>query len=150
MAYKLQDLLPYLEEALDVDLHVDENGACKILLNDKIAIQLELDQNESHLILGSYLTELPPGRFKEMVLKAALKANYGKDKGFGNLAFIPKTSTLFLYDAIPLAFFSEEKLFDYFHQFLTKALNWKESLESGMIPQSNPVTTPSLGKFGRK
>jgi hypothetical protein len=149
LAYKLQDLLPYLEEALDIDLHVDENGACKILLNDKIAIQLELDQSETHLVLGSFVTELSPGRFREMVLKGALRSNYGKEKGFGNLAFIPKTATLFLYESIPLAFFSLDDLFDYFHRFANKALMWKESLEGGMIPLAQNNQTSSLGKLGR-
>ncbi len=136
MALNFEQILKILEESLDIDLHMDEHRGCRLLINDKITLQMEMDKTENFLIIGSDLFEIPPGKFRENILKAALRSNYGKEKGFGTLSYIPKKATLFLHEFIPLNFFTEDKVFEMITKFLSKALMWKESLESGQIPQS--------------
>jgi len=149
MSRKLDAILKVLSESLDTDLYIDEHGACKITLNDKIAIQLELDSSEHYLIMGSMLYEIPPGKFRENVLKEALKANNGSHKGIGTLAFVPKSATLALFEFFPLPQIRDEKIFEYFVAFATKGSYWKETLSNGQIPQSSHVQTYStLNPFG--
>jgi hypothetical protein len=150
MSLELEDVLRVLEEALDTDLHIDGNQACKILLNDKISIQLELDKSGQYLLLGSQIIELPPGKFRENVLKAAMKANYGREKGFGSLAYLPKSAQLCIFEFIPLNFLAESQIFDLFAQFSSKALLWKENLENSQIPISNSSSFSPLNPFGIK
>lgn len=149
MSRKFDAILTLLSESLDTDLYMDEHGSCKITLNDKISVQLELDSSEHYLIMGSMIFEIPPGKFRENVLKEALKANNGSQKGIGTLAFIPKSATLTLFEFFPLPQIQNEKIFEYFVTFATKASYWKETLSNGQIPQSaqQPVYS-TLNPFG--
>jgi len=149
MSKKFDRVLSELQKVLGIPLHIDETGACSILLNDLITLQLEIDPGENYLIIGSYLIEILPGRFREMVLKAALKANYGKEKGIGSFSYIPKTGQLFLFESIPLSFVEPEQFFPYFHQLANKAAIWKGSLVKGVIPSPAQFLNPPFGPTPR-
>ena len=56
-----------------------------------ITVQLQLDSTQENLFLFSSLIELPPGRFRENVLREALKANGQPDPRAGILGYILPT-----------------------------------------------------------
>lgn len=148
MSLEIENIIKILSEDLDVDLYLDANQSCCIILNDAIKIQLELDKSRQNLILASHLFELAPGKFRENVLKAAIKSNYGLEKGIGTLSYLPRNSALVLYEIIPLVFLTESKLFSLFMSFYQKGLFWIENLKSSSIPQfiSSKGEQPPAGR----
>ena len=142
MDLEIEDVIKVLEESLDTELFLDGKQCCNILINDQITIQIELDKNHHAIILGSPIFELPPGKFKEIVLKNALKSNFGREKEIGILAFVPKSSVLYLYDFLPLNFLASDQIYHFFLQFIQKAMLWKESLQNNRTPYSS---IPSSG-----
>ena len=137
MDLEIEDVIKTLEESLDTELFLDGKKTCNILINDKITIQIELDKNTHSVVLGSPIFELPPGKFKEIVLKNALKSNFGKEKEIGILTFVPKSSVLYLYDFLPLDFLGTEQIYPFFFNFIQKAILWKENLKNNRTPYSS-------------
>ncbi|NBO24554.1 MAG: hypothetical protein EBU93_04910 [Chlamydiae bacterium] len=148
MAIDLQQVITILDESLDIDLHLDENQSCKILLNDKISVQIELDPSRQYMIFASEIFILPPGKFREMVLKGAILANYGKDKEIGSFSYLPKSCALMLHEFFPINFIQESEVFDLFARFSTKALFWKDHLDRNTIPQSASHEPAQPNPFG--
>ena len=70
------DLIAELGEYIGEDLKVDLNMACSLEINNLIKVQIELDSPGEKILLMSLITELPPGKFRENILKDALKANF--------------------------------------------------------------------------
>lgn len=148
MAIELERIIEILAEELDTELNLDAGNLCKIMVNDQIPVQLELDKTGENIMLGCMIMEISPGKFRENILKAALKANYAKDKGIGNFSYIPKTASLCLFEFLPLDYLSEETVFKFFTDFCNKALNWYENLQAGRIPTISSSSTPSTNPFG--
>ncbi len=148
MTIDIERVLEILSESLDIPLYLDEHRVCKILINDQLTIQIELDQSHRFLILGSILTELPAGKFRENVLKAALKENYETDFRLGKFAYLPQKTQLFLFEKLPLDYLTEEQVFPFFHELLTKGILWKTHLMRGEIPYHAPQRPLSSNPFG--
>ena len=126
-----EELLNELSPLLDIDLTIDSNKACVIVLNEQIKIQMELDLAGEYLFLAAMLTELSPGKFREEVLKSALKANNLSTYATTILAFVAKLNKLVLYEKIPMIDISGKTLHDHILDFFHKAENWKRAIESG-------------------
>ena len=65
------DLIAELGEYIGEDLKVDLNMACSLEINNLIKVQIELDSPGEKILLMSLITELPPGKFRENILKDA-------------------------------------------------------------------------------
>jgi hypothetical protein len=148
MAIELERIIEILADELDTELNLDAGNLCNIMINDQIAVQLELDKTGENVMLGCMILEISPGKFRENVLKAALKANYVKEKGIGNFSYIPKSATLCLFEFLPLDYLTEESTFKFFTDFCNKALNWHENLQAGRIPTISSGGSPSSNPFG--
>ncbi len=131
IANKFTLLLQELSKELSMDLKPDENNSCLIVIQDKLKIQLELDPEEKNLIIGSILTELPPGKFREDILLSSLTANAKRYPRLGTFAYSKKLNSLVLFEMIELEFFNVENILSMLTPFIKKALLWKEALEQG-------------------
>ena len=121
------DLIYQLSEKLETDLQVDGNGVCQIVIDNAIALQLEPDAQEENLLIASPIFELPPGPFRQDVLKAALQAN--TSSMLATLAC--KDSTLILFNFLSLNALHIDTLAEYLSHFLAIALDWKTALDEG-------------------
>jgi len=125
-----QELLWDLGELVDLPLHVDKNNACKLLLNEKLAVQLEMDRDGERLLVASFISEIPPGKFRENVLKDALKVNSSYHP-FGSFAYLEKNNQLILHQYLNTSDLSAEKLAKHLEVFIEEAEEWRAALASG-------------------
>ena len=68
------DLIKELGDLLGEEIEPENNQACNLRINQKVKVQIEVSNNEESLMLISLISELPPGKFRETVLKDILKA----------------------------------------------------------------------------
>ncbi len=134
------DILKGLGEVINVPLHPDKHGLCKIVISHRFSVQIEYDPLRDRLLFISFIIEILPGKFRENVLREALKAN-GMVPRTGTLSYLEKNAMLVLSDYYYLKELKIDKLAEYFSSFVEKVDFWKTHLERGTVP--NIVKSPS-------
>ncbi len=110
---------------------VDAHQACTLQIHDKIRVQLQLDPHQTYLLMACLAIEIPPGKFRENVLRDALKANYLTDPRPATLGYVETNNHLSLSQTIPLAILNGERLAGFFSAFLAEAKSWIQAIEQG-------------------
>lgn len=141
---RFQELLWDLGEIIEVPLHIDKNHACRILLDEKLAIHMEMAEERDELLIGAFLSEIPPGRFRENVLKEALKAN-ASYHFFGIFAYIEKINTLVLHTYLPVSHLNGDKLAEFLEGFIAEAESWRQAISNGSPAPIEYLKTHSGG-----
>lgn len=131
-----EELLSDLGKALRLKLSVDTHGACSLLVHENLPIQLQLDPEQKNLWIFSPLAEIPAGKFREEVLKEALKSNAEPDPKVGLFGYIARTNQLALFLKLPLEILRGQLLAELLGSFIEMASLWKEAIENG---QSAPL-----------
>lgn len=151
MIDRFTELLREFSDFLGLALHVDRNGCCLLQVHHKIGVQLQLDSSETRLLMASLAIELPPGKFRENVLKEGLKANFLPDPRPAICSYLAQNNHLVFYQAFPLHILSGERLAGFFGAFLTEVENWVQAIESGRAaPIISEPPRGSSGPFGLK
>lgn len=149
MTDRFEQLLSQLSPFFSLKLHSDKMGACTIEINPHIKVQLQLDISLENLLLFSKIIELPPGKFRENVLKDALKANGMPDPLAGILSYFPPSNYLTISQSYPASILNGERLAGLIGSFIEIAENWHSAIKRG---NSSPLLSrpfPS-GPFGLK
>lgn len=141
---RFDELLNELGKVLGVALHIDKHNACRLNINNFIHIQLEQDIMKDRVLFACYLCDIPPGKFREIVLKEALKANYIYPR-LGTFAYAERNNKLTLFDYLPIPGLNGEKMASFLFQFIEKASTWKQAVESGTTP--SPAIEPLATGF---
>lgn len=131
MIDRFQSLMTELGEVLHLPLHIDKKGACSILIPPELVIQLELDSTQENLLLFCKLIEIPPGKFRENVLLAALKSNDQCDPIPGILAYLHATNHLVLFQNYPINILDGMRVVGLFTAFLEMAESWYSAIKTG-------------------
>lgn len=127
---RFEELLSQLGTELDVPLHLDKQGACKLRINDSLDVQLEPDRSQEKLLLASFISEIPPGKLRENVLKDALKAN-GPLPLHGIFSYSERNNQLTLFAFLPFSQLTGKILADFLALFVEKATSWQQGIERG-------------------
>lgn len=130
-------LLSDLGLLLDIPLSLDKRGACKLHIEDALHLQLEPDTNREKLLLFCFLSEIPPGKFRENVLRDALKTNADPNT-FGTFGFSERNNQLVLFAYLPFHPLTAKELLDFLHVFITKAQAWKQGIATGQTIHLSP------------
>lgn len=128
-----EQALEELSEIFGVELAPDHKRSCMLVINDELRVQLEPDETEEALWMGSALFEIPPGYFRKELLLCALRANSDPYPRFGDFAYLQKKNALFLQDKIRLHGLSGEKLAEHLSAFTAKAEEWLDTFNQGSI-----------------
>ncbi len=134
MITPFEDLIQELGTTLGLSFHLDPHGACCLQMNEKLRVQIEPDKQEDRIILAAFIGELNPGRFREDVLKEALKANaqfIGNGNAGAILGFSARHNQLACHTFLPILEISPEKLLASLTYLTEHALSWMEALQSG-------------------
>ncbi len=123
-----EELIENLGKALGIALKVDRKGHCILLVEEKIKIQIEKEQRGEGYLLGAMLGSLPPGKYREEVLKNSLKENHFYPK-VGSLAYNVHNDQLVLFHFVKEKHVSANAFSEIFSSFAAKALSWKQALE---------------------
>lgn len=136
---KFQQLIYDFGDLVAEDLYIDEHGVCRLFLNEKFPLQLELNQAEDTLICIASITEVPPGRFREQVLKEALKDNEHSRGQDGTLGYVLQKGMLTYHFSYPLEQLTGSILADFLEVITPKIESWYDAIEGGMAGP-NPQT----------
>ncbi len=130
MIDRFEELINELGIEYDITLHPDHLGCAKLQFGENLFIQLECDAHQENLLMATFICELPPGKFRENILRDALKSN-GPFPIDGTLAYSDRNNQLALFSYIRLVNLSGKKLAELVGNFLTKAENWRAGVETG-------------------
>jgi hypothetical protein len=131
-----QDIVSGLSQILGIDLVIDSNKAVKLLLDNKVQMQLEFHSfNDSYCIICP-IEQLFQGGRREEILKAALKSNHMFRAYGGHFGFVEKKGFLLLFAYVHQSIANPESVFQQMVELSKQARSWIEALESG---QSHPV-----------
>jgi len=124
-------LIQDLGVALGVSLHVEKGYLCRLIAEGSLKVHLEHEPDLHRILIASFLAEIPPGKFREDILKEALKTNDSLDR-LGALAYSEKNNSLayFLYlpeDCLPNSVYSA------LLGFIETAKAWKAAVETGQM-----------------
>lgn len=148
MIDRFQELLSELGKVFNLPLHTDRYHACSLQIPPLI-IQLQLDSAQENIILFSKLIELPPGKFRENVLKESLKANGLEIPKAGVLGYVASTNHLALFQKYPLAILNGERLAGFFGAFFEYGAAWNQAITQGQISPPGLIEMPNL-PFGAR
>ncbi len=148
MIGKFEELLKDLGRIFHLSLQVDSQNACTLQLREQIRIQLQLDLSQENLWIFSKLIEIPPGKFRENVLREALKANGIPDPRVGIFGYLASTNHLILFQKYPLFLLDGERLSGLIGAFLEMGESWIQAIASGQ-PAPRTLAT-GLNPFGLK
>ena len=124
------ELLQELSLRLDMELHVDRHYSGSLRISDRFTLQMQLDPLQERLRIVAKIFELPPGSFRELVLRDALKANEAGDFPY-ILGYYPPKNQLALFQSYPLPQLNGEKLAHILGPFIAYAELWYEALSRG-------------------
>lgn len=130
-------ILQELSAALKIPLpglHPDANNSCLLKLHGNIEVQLEIDREGKYLIAGSELGLVSPGRYRENLFLAALKANDLPYPRYGTFAYSRQSGQMVLFEMFDIKDLTGQKIADFLPQFLIKIRIWKEAIQRGEIP----------------
>ncbi len=144
MTDQFEQLLKELGTIFQLSLHTDKSGACTLLIPPELAIQLQLDASQERLFLFSKLIVLPPGKFRENVLREGLKANAAPDPLPGCLAYLSSTNHLVLFQSYPLFILNGKRLAGLFGGFFEMTDSWRKAIERGQTAPPPKGSPPSL------
>jgi hypothetical protein len=127
----------------------DANHSCLVWIRDVIQIQLELDRTQRYFIVGANVGELPPGKFRELFLKEALRANGAPYPRVGTFAFSIRKNALLLFETFPLQTLNTNILIEFLPIFVDKAITWQDAIKNGQPPNIQYTTQKGTkGMFG--
>ena len=143
-------LLADLGALIQVPLHPDHQRGCNLSVNGELHVQLKEDENR--ILVASFLAEIPPGKFRENILKETLKENNLFPRT-GTFSYSERNNQLALFSYLPLEGLRGDTLADFLEAFLEKAFSWKTALLTGQLPQRGQTlekTGPSIFDVQRK
>jgi hypothetical protein len=142
--------LKELEFFFNCSLQSDENQSCLINMGIGVSLQLELDSNDD-LIMASVLGTLPMGRYRDNLIRQALKSNNASLPSQGIFSFSAKTNHLILFLLIDPSRLNADSVFKILPPFIEKVKLWKEAIEAGdtpMIASKQGTSSSQSGLFG--
>jgi hypothetical protein len=150
MIERFEELLNELGSELGTTLHPDKKGACTLKINETFDVQIECDAHQENLLIATFICDIPPGKYRENILKDGLKANSPFPVN-GTLAYSDRNNKLMLFSYFRLANVTGKKLAEFLGIFIDKANHWRIGVETGHT--SHLVSTslkPTSGMFGIK
>jgi hypothetical protein len=150
MIDRFEELLKELGIALSIALHPDRLGACKLRIGDECHVQLECDAHQENLLIATFICDVPPGKFRENILKDALKSNGPFPKN-GTLAYSERNNKLVLFSYLRISNLHGSTLAEFLNALVDKANAWRMGVETGHTSQLVAQTLKSAsGIFGLK
>lgn len=126
---EVNGLLKQLGKILDLPLELDANNRCLILLDEKIVLNLELDEERHELIVYAYISVVPFAA-KELVLGILLEANFfWRISNGSTFALDKQTQTLVLQRKFELPLREVENFEDDIAVFVDVAEAWMKRID---------------------
>lgn len=142
------DLIYELSQILGEELKADLNQICPLVIDEDYHVQLEMDISGDSILIGSFICELPPGKFRENILKDALKAQFETKDKKSILGYCEQINKLALFENVPNYDLNGETLFERLCNFVEQVKEWKEAIDKGKTSPDGAFAQPTQ-KQGR-
>jgi hypothetical protein len=142
------ELMEQLSDTLNMDIFPDVNNVVTLLIEHTIKIQIEPDEMDEFIIIAAMIEELPPGKFREHILRDSLKANYKLDQNPGILSYMYKNNLLMLHLKRPLGSLSVDDLVVHIKELVERAKKWKSAINEGFSAPTDEI--PSTTETSKK
>ncbi|MBS0648936.1 MAG: CesT family type III secretion system chaperone [Verrucomicrobia bacterium] len=145
-------LLADLGALIQVPLHPDHQRSCCLSFNHELHVQLKEDESKDRILVGAFLGEIPPGKFRENVLKETLKENNLFPR-MGTFGYSDRNNQLAFFSYVSFQGLRGDTMADFLEAFLEKAFSWRTALQTGQLPQRGQIlhkTGPSIFDVQRK
>ena len=131
MKEKVNELLRHIGEGLSLpDLCLDENNHCILLFDEKIVLNIDLDEEGSKLVIYGYVGEIPLD-CREAIFEKALEGNFFWNETDGGTLGIDKQSqSLVLAKAFSLPLQNIELFEDQLASFVEIVEKWIGRIEA--------------------
>lgn len=141
-------ILKEFETFFNCPLKPDDNHSCLIKMGIGIALQVELNR-DGMILIGCRLGTLPMGRYRDLIIREALKSNDATSLASGILGFSQKLNQLVLFTRLDPNLLSPDYMLALLPPFVTKAKLWVDTIAKGELPASSAASSrlPS-GIFG--
>ena len=127
-----QKLLWDIGEQLELPLHVDENQNCKLIIEEKMALQLAISICGEFVIAAIFIAEIPAGPFRVKVLEKALSFNNEYTQA-GFFSYNKRYNALVLEAFFPKFSATEEALTPQLEAMAERGLIWHNAVISGNL-----------------
>ena len=139
MIDRFEEMLLGLSKVFDTPMQMDNMNCWSLVIDEKFSIQMELADNKKYLLIISFISEIPPGKYRENILRFALIANNNKNQ-FGTFGYSEKVSKLLYFTYLYFEDLKVSDLADYLSLFIETASTWREAIETSnyaLIDQTN-------------
>ena len=137
------ELIEQLSDRLNTEIFPSPNNVVNLLIEQSIRVQIEPDDLDEFIVIGAMIEELPPGKFREHILKDALKANYLADKNPGILSYMYKNNLLMLHKKLPMGSLKVEDLINHIKGLVERAKKWKDAINEGYSCPTDEIPKPN-------
>jgi hypothetical protein len=146
-------LLEELGSAIKMKLAPDAHNACLIRYPDKLGVRMDPDQTGEFLYILIEIEKPGEGRYRESVMREALRANGLPPPRKGIFCFNLNKNLLMLFDQIPFEELTGLQLAEIIEGMSQKARLWRDSISRGEVPaydmgESPKAASRSEGMFG--
>ena len=139
---KFAQILYDLGQLIDEDLFPNEIGACRLNMNEKFSMQMQVDDSGKYLLIITAIAEISPGKYKENVLREALKENERMRGTMGDFGFSDKLGKLMHSTRLLLDEVTGSSLGDELELLVPYIESWYDAIKNG---QAGPNPEPSNG-----
>ncbi len=143
-----ESILQEVGTALGVALAPDRYDSCQVRLDDGLKLQLEIYKRTNQFLICFHLGGPPPGRYRENLLREALKANGLPSPKNGILGYSEKSELFYLFELLPQERLDGKKVMERILAMREKALTWTTAIANGDVPHVVSGATSGGGGMG--
>lgn len=134
-----EKLIQEIGEIVNLPLHAQEGRFCTLQINHTMRLHIEDNEATQELLIIYFITEIPAGKFRENILKEAMKANSYFPR-VGTFGYLEKNNTLTFYTNIDNTL-SADKVSLILEKCVDVGMHWFQAIQNSQIPnlsQENP------------
>ena len=135
-------LIEELAAAMKLKLVPDSHGAVMIRYKDKLQVYIEPDVLGETVSLLIELGKPGEGKYREALLREALRANGQPFPRLGTFCYGQKHESLLLFETSPMEDLTGARLAELIAQLSEKARAWRDSMARGEVPPALSSAAP--------
>lgn len=148
MAKDYESLLQEIGNALGATLEAGEQDSCTLFFDNRTwRVNLDMLPNNRDLLLAIEIKDIAPGKYRELLLKAAMVFN-SKEGSSQRLAYSEPQNSLVLFQIVPLRHINAQIVQDLIGQLRKTAETWRDAMVRGITPELTVESSQSKGGSG--
>ncbi len=134
-----EKLLQEIGDIINIPLQAQDGYLCLLEINHNLQIQIEDDPVRQKILLVCFIAEIAAGKFRETILKEALKANFFPSR-IGTFSYLEKTNSLSFYTYVENTI-SAEELSVILERCISVGNTWYQAIKNSQIPNISQEST---------